>query len=289
MCLSAHPDIVVTPETHYFSAFAKAELPAGQAATFLGNLLAHPTGVQLGVSRAHAARLVTEFEGQPHASHGDVLAALLRAYGEPRSAALVLEKTPAHYGHVDRILAHFPSAKLIHIVRDPRDVYLSMQPLPWGHKSLLGTLARFRRAAGLTDRPAITMGVNCFEVIYEDFVRKPEATLRELCRFLGYPFDARMLQHHSHAEPNFDAAQEPWKARAAEPVDKTHTELWRNGLTDAEKFAFDRFANTELKRYGYPPSDAALKPGTRAFTMLKYFADYQFARLNARLRRTMSQ
>ncbi len=63
LCLSAHPDIVVTPETHYFSAFAKAKLRAGQAATFLGHLLAQPVGVQLGVSQVYAAQLVTEFGG----------------------------------------------------------------------------------------------------------------------------------------------------------------------------------------------------------------------------------
>ncbi len=133
------------------------------------------------------------------------------------------------------------------------------------------------------------MGVNCLEVIYEDFVQKPEPTLRELCRFLGYPFNACMLQHQFYAEPNFDAAQEPWKTRATEPVDKTRIELWRNGLTDAEKFAFDRFAGAELTHYGYPLSEMTLKPVTRAFTILKVFADYQFARLNARWRRTTNQ
>ena len=37
-----------------------------------------------------------------------------------------VEKTPYNAGHIDRILSVWPGAKVLHVVRDPRDVYASM-------------------------------------------------------------------------------------------------------------------------------------------------------------------
>src|SRR6185295_11687317 len=42
--------------------------------------------------------------------------------GKPRWA----EKTPANVAHVARILRHWPRARILHIVRDPRDIYASL-------------------------------------------------------------------------------------------------------------------------------------------------------------------
>src|SRR6476469_1058072 len=36
------------------------------------------------------------------------------------------EKTPHNVGNIDRILSYWPDAKVLHIVRDPRDVYASL-------------------------------------------------------------------------------------------------------------------------------------------------------------------
>ena len=37
-----------------------------------------------------------------------------------------VEKTPYNMGNIDRILSFWPGAKVLHVVRDPRDVYASL-------------------------------------------------------------------------------------------------------------------------------------------------------------------
>ena len=37
-----------------------------------------------------------------------------------------VEKTPGNVGAIERILANWPNASILHIIRDPRDVYASM-------------------------------------------------------------------------------------------------------------------------------------------------------------------
>src|SRR5207253_853324 len=100
--------------------------------------------------------------------------------------------------------------RIVHLIRDGRDVYLSL--LQWRDEKQARTIGRFPTWA--TD-PAITAGLwwewhvrlgmeaatrlgpdRYHEVRYEDLVADPPAACRRLCSFLGLPYDASMLRFH---------------------------------------------------------------------------------------------
>jgi protein-tyrosine sulfotransferase len=94
------------------------------------------------------------------------------------------EKTPRNIRVVDKFIHAFPAAKVVHIVRDPRDVLLSLA----------------RRGKSLLEAAETWMGStaaiaphrhnpNVLEVRYEDLCREPDATLERVCRFIGVGFD----------------------------------------------------------------------------------------------------
>jgi len=52
---------------------------------------------------------------------------LLSGFARAQSKSRWAEKTPGNILHMDRILAAWPQAKIVHIIRDPRDVFASLR------------------------------------------------------------------------------------------------------------------------------------------------------------------
>jgi len=100
-----------------------------------------------------------------------------------------VEKTPTNERHLARLLAEFPEAKVVHVVRRPEDALVS-------HKAALGTqwragrealaiyrnLARSLRVAHAQSRAPS----DCYLLVrYEDLVTRPDEMSRRLAGFLG--------------------------------------------------------------------------------------------------------
>ena len=54
-----------------------------------------------------------------------IWAAFLRAYADKQGRPIMGEKTPAHLAYVDTLLEWFPNGRVVHMMRDPRGVYVS--------------------------------------------------------------------------------------------------------------------------------------------------------------------
>lgn len=108
----------------------------------------------------------------------------------------------------------FPGCKIVHILRDPRDVAASMiSGHAWGPTLLadaLAWVAEFYRA-WLARRPAYEDDPNYHEIRFEALIAEPEAVLSRLCQFLGVPYDPAMnsldpqAAHVGRHRESFDA------------------------------------------------------------------------------------
>jgi hypothetical protein len=95
--------------------------------------------------------------------------------------------------HADRILSAFPTAMMVHVIRDPRDRYAS-QKLHRGASrgGASAGAALWRDSVRLADRHALRYPTRYRTVRYEALVRDPEGTLEELCGWLGLPGGAEL-------------------------------------------------------------------------------------------------
>lgn len=113
-----------------------------------------------------------------------------------RGARRLLEKTPANFPHIDELLAAFPGGRAIYISRHPIDTYSSHlrraaddPSASWAALDRERFVAYWTRAVGCVER-AWGTHANRFRVIrYEEFTGDPEREFRDLCSFLGEPFD----------------------------------------------------------------------------------------------------
>jgi len=106
---------------------------------------------------------------------------------------IIGEKTPLYLNNMRLLKAIFPHAKFIHIIRDPRDVVLSMKK-KW-HRSIMRTAARWEESIKNARDIGLELGNQVyFEVYYEIFIQNPERCTENICSFLNCIFENEMLQ-----------------------------------------------------------------------------------------------
>ena len=98
----------------------------------------------------------------------------------------------------------FPEAQFLHIIRDPRDIALSLEkrqwsrPLPWDKdKALLAAGLYWEWIVRKGREYGAQLSSRYLEVRYEALVQNPRETLAPVGRFLGHDLDYDRIQKSS--------------------------------------------------------------------------------------------
>lgn len=182
------------------------------------------------------------------------------AYLALRQRLIWVDKTSRNVHCFAAILRHFPHARLIHVIRDPRDVVCSLRTHPLIRKG-----DPERRATGWLQpwqdcidrwRLAIDDGLRLRghpayrEVRYEDLVHNSETVLRSLCDFLGVAFEPQMLLFHQRPEPT-DLRFIPNNRNATLPLSDRSIGRWRQELSPPELALVQEQLGAYLPLLGY--------------------------------------
>jgi hypothetical protein len=153
------------------------------------------------------------------------------------------EKTPAHVYSMRLIAETFPDSQFVHMIRDGYEVVRSLQNMSWAPRQIgwsterwIGSV-RAGRECGAELQPG-----RYIEVRYEDLTKKPDATLRQLCEFLGEPFAEQMLAFDRPENNSWGAKQQPLQDK---PVNKYR------GLGPLERLKFRLRAGALQRELGY--------------------------------------
>jgi len=156
-----------------------------------------------------------------------------RRFGIAPAPSLFTDKMPLNETHLGLIALLFPDAKLIHVVRHPLDVVLSVYSNQLTHgfhcaMSLDSAARHYALIHDLVSHYRAEVKPNILQVRYEDLVQQQDAQVRRLLDFVGVPFDPAHLQFHQnrrHAptasyaqvkEPLYDRSVGRWRQYRAE-------------------------------------------------------------------------
>ena len=176
--------------------------------------------------------------------------ALCGTFAAKQGKSRWVEKTPRHLLHLPVLRKEFPQARIIRIVRDPRDSALSMRQLPWASNHYLPNLYLwcewYSRSHDffLNDSHSLT-------VSYESLVRNTEQTLKQICEFIDVQFEVEMM-NTSRSAKSVATKNEPWKEQVSGPMDPSRLERWRNELDGKEAELSNFVAKRWLEEFGYP-------------------------------------
>ena len=213
------------PETHFFSRAARG-LPAS-------GLSEENVSTIVKILREKA---VLEFAAEDFAGCGAKREAFERVIDRFNSSGTsrFLEKTPRHIFFHDEIMNCYPSARFICLLREPRNHAASI--LNMGDKGKTMALLAMAYNRFVRTAHAIARGGHALIVTYEQLVDHPEETVRNLCTFIGIPYDEKMFASFNETARKVVGEHETWKhgVIASTSVERNDPEKWRRTLSSGE-------------------------------------------------------
>ena len=159
------------------------------------------------------------------------------------------DKTPVNSVFLDDLFTTFPDMRVLHLVRDGRDVVASLMGLPeYDLHRAAGQWVRYVQAAQSfgARRPG-----QYLEVRYEDLISQPGATIERVAGFLSLNVDERMLRHHELTVRLGDVERLAHHAGVRKPIYSTAVGRWRKDLSAAQVAEIEHVVGPTLARLSY--------------------------------------
>ena len=267
--VSAHPQIVITPEAHWIPRWFEERrglTPDGLVTpNLVSELLAHNKFALFGIGREALMSLAGS--GQP-ISYASFVTGIFDLYGNPRGKDAVGNKTPDSVRRMGTLHALWPEARFVHLIRDGRDVALSLMNWPSVRTKKPGTFPTWKddpvstaalwwelnvrrgREAGAVLGPQLYR-----ELRYESLVAHPAQECAALCGFLGLPYDEAMLSYHEAlgAEDDHEVVHD------RQPI-TSGLRHWKTQMPAKDVECFEAAAGSLLDELGYPRAFTSARP-----------------------------
>lgn len=263
--LHAHPDFAIPPETYFIP-----DVVANCAAA------ADPRKAFLETVRSHRRYAIFKMDDDlldkrigmlhPFSSAG-ALRVFYATYAERFGKSRYGDKSPPYVENMLFIQDLIQEARFILMVRDGRDMALSIKDLSFGPNTIRDAAAWwvmvYWRARAQAE------GVRHFlEIHYEDLVLNTEATMRRVCDFAELPWDPATLRYHEKFGERWEEIEQGTQPEQmnllaspgrgflnellAKPPQVDRVAVWRREMSREDQDVFDEIAGDMLQALGYP-------------------------------------
>ncbi|MEO6866900.1 MAG: sulfotransferase [Gaiellales bacterium] len=179
------------------------------------------------------------------------------------------DKTPPHIDHIELLATIWPDAKFIELVRDGRDVSLSMQGMPFGGNNAWTTAKRWAHCIRVGEAARSERPDQVLLVRYEDLVTESEREVRRVSEFLDIEYDADMLAVEKTDVTKLQHDQKDWFSNLWQGINTNAMDKWRTKMSEHDQRLFLAAAGPELALHGY--DHAGLEPAqVGTFERLRY-------------------
>jgi hypothetical protein len=184
------------------------------------------------------------------------------------------DKTPHQVRDITSLAEAFPDAQFLHVIRDGRDVAMSMRKAGWLNGNML-TIAKYWQRqvqAGITaGRSLINSKNRYYEVYYEQLLQQPETTLKNLCAWLHLEYTPQMLEYYRNVDVDIQPEHSNLFKLNRKPIDASRAYAWKSQLSRQDIADFESIAGNLLTELGYELSGAKISFKTRLIRTLKSF------------------
>jgi hypothetical protein len=258
--LSSHPDIYIPPESdfipRFFLRYPNRELTQQQVEKLLKIIF-------------EKYRFVGEWQGPPPDTNafykglGDktsagFLNALYGMYAQQNHAVRWGDKTPIYASYVRLIQTIFPNAQFVHMLRDPRDVAVSIlekyQDREFHVDIYFAARNWVRRIQKAKQDGHELFPDRYIEIFYEDLVTNPKVTIQTVCDFLGEPYDPAMLSQNTLAREVIPIDSH-FFSNVRQPITTARIGRWKENLTDRDIRLVQHVCGTLMNELGYTEVD----------------------------------
>jgi hypothetical protein len=162
------------------------------------------------------------------------------------------DKTPPYIEILPELARMYPDSRFIHLIRDGRDVAKSFQATGWVGWSWYDNAEQWIWALELHWRWIRSeIRDRILEVRYEKLVLETEATLREICRFIGEEFEPRMLSWEWQVDELVPSREAQQHRKLKQRIGPEGVSRWKREMSARQIFITEAFMGSHLKRLGY--------------------------------------
>jgi hypothetical protein len=255
LLLDSHPDLAVAPESGYLFRLAQ------RVTSYYGDLSTEE-GVRKYVRDISQSPRVRDWFPESfdttHLLHKlrktgrvearDILAEIYSQYASRRSKRVWGDKTPRNIEFFSEITALFPNAKFLIVVRDCRDVFLSLREVKFGKLSAASAALRWRNDARTACLLTTKYPDKARVIRYEDLLQKPKEVLPEILSFFelrgDVDLEALYLRHD-------DDVKHSKSSLYKQPISPKNLDRWRSKISPRDLTVCEAVAGPEMKMLGY--------------------------------------
>ena len=275
--LGKHSRVYTFGELHFFGQLCAPPFSSELCKEEIEELTAQLYCIQREGYRTHgnARRFLGEAQAflERLSTYPDTSASLFEAFLYHEAAengkTIPCDQTPRNVFYIADILEFYPNARVINMIRDPRDVLLS-QKRKWKRRFLGGsdlpikemlrdwmnyhpiTISHiWRTAVNASDQFAQHDRV--ISIYFEELLMHPETTVKSLCDFVGITYTDEMLQVPQVGSSV--AADQPQQLG----INPHRAHSWQDGeLSSAEIYLNQIITAVLMKKHNYTP--VSIKP-----------------------------
>lgn len=187
---------------------------------------------------------------QPRSIHRVVWELLLRA-GERQHASVVMDKSLDSVHYAEDQMRLYPDMLFVNVVRDPRAQVASMnRAIIHDFDSLLNAQT-WLKAHRASDHVQQRWPDRVLTIRYEDFLSRQQATLEQICGFLGIDFLPQMLDVTGSQEAKqISQLSALWASNCYAPI-AANADKFKQQLTTQDINVIETLTGEYMDRYGY--------------------------------------
>lgn len=286
--LSSHPHIYIPPESNfiprYFGSNPNRSIRRDEAVEIVSGIFSYRMFFKdWKGDRPDPEVFVDSIESL---TAENILNAIYYQYAISYEAQRWGDKSPIYSDHLGLLAKIFPQAQFIHIIRDGRDVALSMLSSYYSLRFFYFDLYYAARTWKERVRKAREAGNRLgpdryYELRYENLATDPKQEIEKICEFLDEEFHENMIQPQSIAKSAHHS--KGIHASTRKPLNTASVGKWKTQMSDDDQRLIQSVAGDLLAELGYELRSLGGRNTFEVIRLLGLRMKYDFIQFGKRL------
>jgi len=253
--LASHPNIAMTRRTNLWTYFNNQYGDLNKAENLERCLSVMSQYKRLRAIKIDTERIHRELD-QGEKSYARLFSLIEGHFAEVQGKSRWGDKSLNTERYMDDIFAVFSNARIIHMMRDPRDRYASAKTRWTDMKGRVGAgTAMWLESVKLARRGQQRFPRQYLVVRYEDLVAQPEQMLHKVCEFLGEEYVPEMLTMMGAPTHRNKGSNSSYGKREVGAISTDSIARYRQVLSQQEIKYMQDFCRDGMLEFGYALDD----------------------------------
>ena len=249
--LASHPGIAMMRRTNLWMYFNKRYGDLNSSENFEQCVSMMSQYKRLRVINIDTFRIKNEFPAGEK-SYARLFSLIGKHFAEKQGKQRWGDKSLNTEKYMDDVFEAFPDAKVIHMMRDPRDRYASAKTRWVNMKGRAGAATvMWMESVRLARRGMKRYPKNYMVVRYEDVVSKTEETIRKVCDFIGEDYIPEMLSMVGAPSHRDKGGNSSYGKREVGVISTDSVARYRYVLSVEDIKFIQDFCRSGMKQFGY--------------------------------------